>query len=238
MQSDSALRIVWIYPDLLSTYGDQGNVLILEQRAQRRGIPVETVHVRSADPVPEGGDIYLIGGGEDRPQILAAERLRRDGGLHRAIARGASLLAVCAGYQIMGSTFGGEEGQPVDGIGLIDIASGRGEGRAVGELAGETDSALGLPTLTGFENHMGVTRLGPGVRPLARTTIGIGNGDGTEGCYTGRIVGTYLHGPALARNPGLADLLLTWAVGAQLPPIDDSWFERLREERLAAVLPR
>ncbi|MEV6866921.1 glutamine amidotransferase [Streptosporangium subroseum] len=238
MQSDSALRIVWIYPDLLSTYGDQGNVLILEQRAQRRGIPVETFHVRSADPVPEGGDIYLIGGGEDRPQILAAERLRRDGGLHRAIARGASLLAVCAGYQIMGTTFGGEEGQPVDGIGLIDIASGRGEGRAVGELAGETDSALGLPTLTGFENHMGVTRLGPGVRPLARTTIGTGNGDGTEGCYTGRIVGTYLHGPALARNPGLADLLLTWAVGAQLPPIDDSWFERLREERLAAVLPR
>jgi CobQ-like glutamine amidotransferase family enzyme len=238
VQSDSALRLVWIYPDLLSTYGDQGNVLILEQRAQRRGIPVETVHVRSADPVPEGGDIYLIGGGEDRPQILAAERLRRDGGLHRAIARGASLLAVCAGYQIMGTTFGGEEGQPVDGIGLIDIASGRGEGRAVGELAGETDSALGLPTLTGFENHMGVTRLGPGVRPLARTTIGTGNGDGTEGCYTGRIVGTYLHGPALARNPGLADLLLTWAVGAQLPPIDDSWFERLREERLAAVLPR
>ncbi|MEV4185464.1 glutamine amidotransferase, partial [Streptosporangium canum] len=81
MQSDSALRLVWIYPDLLSTYGDQGNVLVLEQRAQRRGIPVETVHVRSADPVPEGGDIYLIGGGEDRPQILAAERLRRDGGL-------------------------------------------------------------------------------------------------------------------------------------------------------------
>jgi CobQ-like glutamine amidotransferase family enzyme len=238
VQSDSALRLVWIYPDLLSTYGDQGNVLILEQRAQRRGIPVETVHVRSADPVPEGGDIYLIGGGEDRPQILAAERLRRDGGLQRAIARGASLLAVCAGYQIMGTTFGGEEGQPVDGIGLIDIASGRGEGRAVGELAGETDSALGLPTLTGFENHMGVTRLGPGVRPLARTTVGIGNGDGTEGCYTGRIIGTYLHGPALARNPGLADLLLTWAVGAQLPPIDDAWFERLREERLAAVLPR
>ena len=85
MQSDSALRLVWIYPDLLSTYGDQGNVLVLEQRARRRGIPVETVHVRSADAVPEGGDIYLIGGGEYRPQILASERLRRDGGLHRAL---------------------------------------------------------------------------------------------------------------------------------------------------------
>ncbi|MER5645516.1 glutamine amidotransferase [Streptosporangium sp. NPDC002524] len=237
MQSDSALRLVWIYPDLLSTYGDQGNVLVLEQRAKRRGIPVETVHVRSADPVPEGGDIYLIGGGEDRPQILASERLRRDGGLHRAVQRGAALLAVCAGYQIIGTTFGGEEGQPVDGIGLIDISSGRGQGRAVGELAGEADPALGIATLTGFENHMGVTRLGAGIRPLARTAVGTGNGDGTEGCYTGKIVGTYLHGPALARNPGLADLLLTWAVGAQLPPIDDSWFDRLREERLAAVLP-
>ncbi len=179
MQSN--LRIVWIYPDLLSTYGDQGNVLVLEQRARSRGIPVETVHVRSSDPVPEQGDIYLIGGGEDRPQILGAERLRRDGGLHRAIQRGASLLAVCAGYQIMGSVFGGEEGQPVLGIGLLDISSGRGERRSVGELAAEVDPSLGLPTLTGFENHMGVTTLGPGVALLSRTLVGTGNGDGTEG---------------------------------------------------------
>lgn len=237
MQSESALRLVWIYPDLLSTYGDQGNVLVLEQRARRRGIDVEIVHVRSADPVPESGDIYLIGGGEDRPQILAAERLRRDGGLHRAVERGAALLAVCAGYQIMGTTFGGEEGQPVPGIELLDISSGRGTARAVGELAAEVDPALGVPTLTGFENHMGVTHLGPGVKPLSRTIVGTGNGDGTEGCYSGHMVGTYLHGPALARNPGLADLLLTWVVGGPLAPIDDTWYDRLREERLAAVLP-
>jgi CobQ-like glutamine amidotransferase family enzyme len=234
--SESVLRLVWIYPDLLSTYGDQGNLLVLEQRAKRRGIPVESVYVRSADPVPESGDIYLIGGGEDRPQILAAERLRRDGGLHRAVARGASLLAVCAGYQIMGSTFGGEEGQPVAGIELLDIASGRGAARAVGELVAEVDPELGVPTLTGFENHMGVTRLGPAVRPLSRTVVGTGNGDGTEGCYAGHVIGTYLHGPALARNPGLADLLLGWRVGG-LAPIDDTWHERLRQERLATVLP-
>ncbi len=238
MQSESALRLVWIYPDLLSTYGDQGNVLVLEQRARRRGFNVETVYVRSADPVPEGGDIYLIGGGEDRPQILGAERLRRDGGLRRAMGRGAALLAVCAGYQIMGTTFGGDEGQPVAGMGLLDITSVRGEARAVGEVVAEVDSALNLPTLTGFENHMGVTRLGPGVRPLSRTSRGVGNGDGTEGCYAGRIIGTYLHGPALARNPGLADLLLTWAVGRPLAPIDDGWYDRLREERLAATQPR
>ncbi|MFF4773295.1 type 1 glutamine amidotransferase [Microtetraspora fusca] len=232
----SHVRLVWIYPDLLSTYGDQGNVLILEQRARARGLSVETVHVRSSDPVPDQGDIYLIGGGEDRPQILGAERLRKDGGLNRAVAHGAALLAVCAGYQIMGSVFGGEEGQPVPGLGLLDISSGRGERRAVGELAAEVDPALGLPTLTGFENHMGVTRLGPGVRPLSRTIVGTGNGDGTEGCYAGKVIGTYLHGPALARNPALADLLLAWTVGP-LAPIDDTWYQRLREERLAAVLP-
>jgi CobQ-like glutamine amidotransferase family enzyme len=235
--SESALRLIWIYPDLLSTYGDQGNVLVLEQRAHARGIAVETVHVRSADPVPDSGDVYLIGGGEDRPQILGAERLRRDGGLKRAVDRGAALLAVCAGYQIMGTTFGGDEGQPVAGIGLLDIAGVRGTARAVGELAAEVDPELGLPTLTGFENHMGVTRLGPGVRPLSRTIVGTGNGDGTEGCYSGHVVGTYLHGPALARNPALADLLLGWAVGHPLPPMDDTWYAHLRDERLAAVLP-
>ncbi|MFD1930716.1 MULTISPECIES: type 1 glutamine amidotransferase [Nonomuraea] len=238
MPSDSTLRLVWIYPDLLSTYGDQGNVLVLEQRARKRGIEVETVHVRSSDPVPESGDIYLIGGGEDRPQILAAQRLRKDGGLHRAIARGAAMLAVCAGYQIMGSTFGGEEGQPVDGIGLLDIASSRGPARAVGELVAEVDTSLNLPTLTGFENHMGVTHLGPGVKPLSRTLAGIGNGDGFEGCFAGHVVGTYLHGPALARNPALADLLLGWATGTTLSPIDDSWYDRLRKERLDAVMSR
>jgi CobQ-like glutamine amidotransferase family enzyme len=232
----SSLRLVWIYPDLLSTYGDQGNVLVLEQRARARGIPVETVYVRSSDPVPEQGDIYLIGGGEDRPQILGAERLRKDGGLHRAVNRGAAVLAVCAGYQIMGSVFGGEEGQPVPGIELLDISSGRGERRAVGELAAEVDPALSVPTLTGFENHMGVTRLGPGVKPLSRTIVGTGNGDGTEGCHAGKVIGTYLHGPALARNPGLADLLLRWACGP-LATMDDSWYQRLRDERLAAVLP-
>lgn len=237
MPSESALRLVWIYPDLLSTYGDQGNVLVLEHRARSRGIPVETLHVRSADPVPESGDIYLLGGGEDRPQMLGAERLRRDGGLQRAADRGAVVFAVCAGYQLIGREFGGDEGQPVPGVGLLDIASGRGEKRAVGELAAEVAPELGLPTLTGFENHMGVTRLGPGVKPLSRTLVGTGNGDGTEGAYAGRIVGTYLHGPALARNPALADMLLRWVVG-DLAPIDDTWYEQLRKERLDAVLSR
>ncbi|MEW2355387.1 glutamine amidotransferase [Spirillospora sp. NPDC029432] len=238
MSSNRPLKIVWIYPDLLSTYGDQGNTIVLERRAALRGIPYETVNVRSDQPVPPDGDIFLLGGGEDRPQILAAQRLRRDGGLAEAARRGAVVFAVCAGFQLLGHQFGGEEGQPVQGLGLLDISSGRGEQRAVGEVVGDVSAELNVPRITGFENHQGVTRIGPGAKPLAKVVAGVGNGDGQgfEGAYSGHMLGTYMHGPALVRNPGLADLLLTWAVGQQLQPIDDSWAGRLREERLNAVL--
>jgi lipid II isoglutaminyl synthase (glutamine-hydrolysing) len=233
----SSLRLIWVYPDLLSTYGDRGNLLVLERRARLRGISVESVSVNADQPVPRSGDIYLMGGGEDLPQILAARRLRADGGLAAAAAAGAVVLAVCAGYQLVGSVFGGSEGEPVQGLGILDIASGRGARRGVGEIAADVDPSLGVARLTGFENHQGVTALGPGARPLAQVTLGVGNGNGTEGAYAGRVVGTYLHGPVLVRNPGLADLLLTWAVGP-LRPLDareENWATLLREERLAAV---
>ena len=231
------LRLVWIYPDLLSTYGDRGNVLVLERRARLRGLPVELLEVNSDQRVPPDGHIYLMGGGEDLPQTLATRRLQADGGLHQAERQGAVLFAVCAGYQMLGVEFGGADDQAVAGLGLLDIRSGRGERRAVGEIVADVDPALNVPVLSGFENHQGVTRLGPRVRPLARTTLGVGNGDGTEGAYAGRVLGTYLHGPALVRNPGLADLLLSWVVGPlpPLPPQAEELAVRLREERLAAV---
>jgi len=222
---------------LLSTYGDRGNLLVLKRRARLRGIEVESVEVNADEPVPRQGDIYLLGGGEDLPQILAARRLRDDGGLAAVANRGGVIFAVCAGYQLIGSEFGGAEGEPVAGLGIIDISSGRGGRRGVGEIIADVDPALGVPRLTGFENHQGVTRLGPGARPLAKVTVGVGNGDGTEGAYAGRVLGSYLHGPALARNPGLADLLLSWAAGP-LPPLDgadEEWARQLREERLAAI---
>jgi CobQ-like glutamine amidotransferase family enzyme len=231
------LRLVWVYPDLLSTYGDRGNLLVLERRARLRGIGVEAISVNSDQPVPRQGDIYLLGGGEDLPQVLAARRLRTDGGLAAAAGQGSVVLAVCAGYQLIGSEFGGEEGQPVAGLEILDIRSSRGERRAVGEILADVDPALGVPRLTGFENHQGVTQIGPGARPLSRVLTGVGNGNGTEGAYAGRVLGTYLHGPALVRNPGLADLLLSWAVGA-LPPVDpeyETWTTRFRDQRLAAV---
>ncbi|MDT5031002.1 MAG: hypothetical protein QOC94_1173 [Actinoplanes sp.] len=233
--SESTLRIVWIYPDLLSTYGDRGNLLILARRATLRGLPVETYEVRSDMAMPATADIYLIGGGEDGPQALAAQRLIADGGLHRAVSQGAAVLAVCAGYQLFGRSFYAK-GARCAGLQLLDISSDRGETRAVGELRGDIDPRLGLPQLTGFENHGGRTHLGSSVTPLARVTAGIGNDGRTEGAWHGKILGTYAHGPALARNPAIADLLLRWAIGADsLAPLDDTWPDKLRSERLAAA---
>ena len=122
------------------------------------------------------------------------------------------------------------------GLGLLDISSGRGDRRGVGEITADVDPALGVERLTGFENHQGVTRRGPDAKPLATVVTGVGNGDGTEGAYSGRVVGTYLHGPALVRNPSLADMLLGWVVGT-LPPVDprqEDLVLKLRAERLAA----
>ena len=233
----SRLRLIWVYPDLLSTYGDRGNLLVLARRARLRGMDAEMVSVNADQPVPRQGDIYLLGGGEDLPQILAARRLRADGGLFAAAQRGAVIFAVCAGYQLLGTEFGGEEGQPVGGLEILDMRSGRGDRRGVGEIVADVNPDLGLPQLTGFENHQGMTRRGPGVAPLAQVRAGVGNGDGTEGAWAGRMLGTYMHGPALVRNPALADLLLTWVAG-RLPPLagrDEHWTNLLREQRLAAV---
>lgn len=233
----TAVRFVWVYPDLLSTYGDRGNLLVLARRARLRGIPVEVVEVNSDEPVPRDGDVYLLGGGEDVPQILAARRLRADGGLAGAAAHGGVVFAVCAGYQMLGERFGGADGEVEQGLDLLDMRSSRGARRAVGEVVADVATDLALPTLTGFENHQGVTNLGPDATALASVRTGIGNGDGTEGAYAGRVLGSYLHGPALVRNPALADTLLSWVVGPlePLPAPQDDLAQRLRAERLAAV---
>ncbi|MEU1518244.1 glutamine amidotransferase [Streptomyces sp. NPDC005811] len=237
--SDNQLRIVWVYPDLLSTYGDQGNVLVVERRARQRGLDVARLDVRSDQPIPTSGDIYLIGGGEDRPQRLAAERLLRDGHLFQAVNNGAIVFAVCAGYQILGHEFVNDVGQRQPGLGLLDVTTVRGEGeRCVGDVLADIDPRLGLPSLTGFENHQGVTHLGPTARPFARVQLGKGNGtgDGTEGAYNDTVFGTYMHGPVLARNPLIADLLLKLALDVNaLPPTDDRWYEALRNERIASA---
>jgi hypothetical protein len=238
------LRIVVVYPDLLGTYGDGGNGLILARRAEWRGVEVELTQAPSDGPLPEA-DIYCLGGGEDGPQVRAARSLVDDGTLARRAADGAVVLAVCAGFQIVGKSFPGADGTPHEGVGLLDLTTTKGVGhRAVGEVVAEVVADLGegdgasLPPLTGFENHGGCTALGSDATPLARVIRGIGNGDGsaTEGAVDGRVLGTYLHGPVLARNPALADLLLAWALEVDvLAPLDDSAQQALRQERLTAA---
>ena len=230
------LRVAVVYPDLLGTYGDGGNGLILARRAEWRGRDVELLQAASDRALPEA-DIYCLGGGEDGPQVRAARTLIDDGTLARRVADGAVVLAVCAGYQIVGRTFPGAAGDAHEGVGLLDVDTAKGTGpRAVGEVLVDPTGVAELPPLTGFENHGGLTTLAEGTIALGRVVVGVGNGDGSEGAVRGRVLGTYLHGPVLARNPALADVLLSWALGdPALDPLDDSACERLREERLATV---
>ena len=240
MSGESTVTIALLFPDLLGTYGDSGNALILAQRLRWRGIDCEVLTVRSGEAVPTGCALYVVGGGEDMPQSLAARQLGAGtgtGALNRAVESGAVVLAVCAGLQIIGTTFVGPDGLVTPGLGLLDCTTGHGRSqRAVGEVVVEAVSGLAIPTMTGYENHAGVTTLGPQCSPLGRVTHGRGNNDGSgfDGAWRGKVLGTYLHGPVLARNPALADLLLSWAVGP-LEPLDDFESEALRRERLAAA---
>jgi lipid II isoglutaminyl synthase (glutamine-hydrolysing) len=230
------LRIVTVYPDLLGTYGDRGNGLVLERRAALRGIDVELCEVPSDAALPRA-DLYCVGGGEDGPQQLAVARLEGDGTLRAAIDDGAVVLAVCAGIQILGRSFPGADGQRCDGVGVLGVDTVGGEPRAVGEVVVEAPEPLG--TLTGFENHAGRTVRDEGVAGLGRVVAGVGNGDGTDGARDGRILATYLHGPVLARNPKLADLLLGLALGdGALAELPAGPAESLHDERLGAVRRR
>jgi lipid II isoglutaminyl synthase (glutamine-hydrolysing) len=229
----SAVRIGLLYPELLGTYGDRGNALVLERRLAWRGMPAELVEIPAGTPVPASLDVYVLGGGEDAAQAAAGTALRESGAtLQAAREAGAACLAVCAGFQLLGERYVQGDGATVAGLGLIDAVTTAGTRRCVGEcVVDPLGGTTGLPLLTGFENHAGRTSLGPGVRPLGTVRRGVGNGDGVDGAIGERLVATYLHGPVLARNPALADLILSWVAGA-LPPLDDEVVLSLRSERL------
>ncbi|WP_200173467.1 type 1 glutamine amidotransferase [Tomitella cavernea] len=273
---DSTVRIGLILPDVLGTYGDGGNAVVLRQRLRMRGHRAEIVATGFGEPVPDSLDVYALGGGEDAAQRLAARHMTAHPGLQRAVHRGAPVLAVCAGLQVMGEWFTASDGpggtvRRIDGLGLLDATTEPGRPEAGGRLShalvarglvtprhapgriiGEVASAPlvdGLTaTLTGFENHGGNTTLGSGAQPLGRVLRGTGNkradagetgADETlfEGAVQGSLVATYMHGPVLARNPELADLLIARALGvdpAALAPLEIPDVDALRTERLAA----
>ncbi|MEU0542505.1 glutamine amidotransferase [Nocardia sp. NPDC005978] len=235
--SESTVRIGLVLPDVMGTYGDGGNALVLRQRLRMRGYAAEVVEITLADEVPDSLDIYTLGGAEDSAQRLATRHLVKYPGLQRAAGRGAPVLAICAAIQVLGQWYETSSGERVDGVGLIDVTTSPQDRRAIGEVA----TAPLLPgltqALTGFENHRGGTKLGGDATGLARVTKGVGNGvgDGLEGVIQGSTIGTYMHGPALARNPELADLLLSRALGVDsLAPLPMPEVDQLRRERLRA----
>jgi CobQ-like glutamine amidotransferase family enzyme len=232
---ERALRVCALYPDLMNIYADRGNLLLLAKRCAWRGLGFELTGASLGDRVdPAAHDLFYMGGGQDRDQALCARDLvetKRDA-LHAAAARGAVVLAVCGGYQLLGQSYvlGDEE---LPGVGLVDLRTVREDGpRLIGNVAIEVelDSPDGgrgpvRGVLAGFENHGGRTYLGPGAQPLGRVLKGHGNtgSSGFEGVRRGSVIGTYLHGPLLPKNAWFADWLIATGLGLEAPlaPLDD-----------------
>jgi CobQ-like glutamine amidotransferase family enzyme len=229
MSEPVKLRVCALYPDLMNIYADRGNLLMLRRRCEWRGIAFE---LRSAgigaEIEPEGAEIYYIGGGQDSDQERCAADLfeHKREPLQAAAQRGAIVLGVCGGYQLLGHDY--QLGTRVlAGIGLLDVRSARADGP---RLTGNVAIAVDLPgahgrVLAGFENHGGRTYLGPQASPLGRVLRGHGNNgsDGSEGARQGSVIGTYLHGPLLPKNAWFADWLIASALeGRALEPLDDA----------------
>jgi lipid II isoglutaminyl synthase (glutamine-hydrolysing) len=230
----ATLRICHLYPRELNIYADRGNIAVLARRCQWRGVPVEITELGLGESIDPGRfDLFYLGGGQDRDQSVVAEDLlaTKSERLVEELATGASMLAVCGGYQLAGAGYTGVDGSRMPGAKILDVDTIAGSTRLIGNLA--IDVALNgeSSTVVGFENHAGRTRLGPLARPFGRVLAGHGNNgdDGGEGAIQGRAIGTYLHGPLLPKNPWLADVLIGWglehALGAaaapELSPLDD-----------------
>jgi CobQ-like glutamine amidotransferase family enzyme len=227
------VKVCALYPELMNIYADRGNLLVLERRCEWRGIGFELTTSGLGEPLdPDGHDIVYIGGGQDRDQRLCAEDLlaSKRASLHETAARGAIVLGVCGGYQLLGHAYaiGAEE---IEGVGLLDVRTVREPGpRLIGNVAIEVSldgmGERGGHVLAGFENHGGRTRLGADAQPLGRVMKGYGNDgrSGHEGARQGNTIGTYLHGPLLPKNTWFADWLIATALRidpGELAPLDD-----------------
>jgi CobQ-like glutamine amidotransferase family enzyme len=215
----TTLRITQFYPELLSIYADRGNVMVLQKRAEWQGIEVKVQRLElGARFDPNKTDLVLMGGGQDRDQQLVANHLREQlPALRDFIERGSPVLAVCGSYQLLGHTYEFElegEQREIEGLGLLDMTTTTGQPRLVGNIKVAVDIGGTSHEMVGFENHAGRTTLGPRVEPLGRVLSGHGN-DGQsrfEGARHLNLIGTYVHGPLLPRNPWLADHLIEWAM--------------------------
>jgi CobQ-like glutamine amidotransferase family enzyme len=221
------LRVCALYPELMNIYADRGNIAVLRARCEWRGLGFTVSSASIGDELSaDVHDLFYVGGGQDRDQEAVAADMagsKRDA-LHHAAARGAVVLAVCGGYQLLGRSYsvGGRE---LPGVGLLELRTVREAGpRLIGNCAIEVDLGHGPRVIAGFENHGGRTYLGPGEQPLGRVLKGHGNNgkDGFEGARRQNVIGTYLHGPLLPKNVWLADRLIELALGVSLEPLEDS----------------
>jgi CobQ-like glutamine amidotransferase family enzyme len=235
------LTLVHLYPREMNIYGDTGNVIVLRRRLQWRGIGVQVVPVSVGDPLPTNADILLGGGGQDAAQgEIGADFAARGAELRAMADDGVVMLAICGTFQMLGHEFVTHDGRRIQGVGVLDIVTRGQQERLIGNNVVDTaDSGR----LVGYENHSGMTELGAGVRPLGTTQPGRGNNgrDRTEGAVRDNVIGTYLHGPVLAKSPQFADDLLRRALrraGAdtELEPLDDTLAEQAA--RVAAGRPR
>ena len=224
------LRVCALYPELMNIYADRGNIAVLRARCEWRGLGFDLGAASLDDPLEaDRHDFFYMGGGQDRDQVAVAHDMvatKREA-LHAAAGRGAVVLAVCGGYQLLGHSYelGGRE---LPGVGLVDLRTVREPGpRLIGNCAIEADLGGGPRVIAGFENHGGRTYLGDGERPLGRVLSGHGNNgrDGFEGVQRGNVIGTYLHGPLLPKNVWLADRLIELALGIELEPLGDDTLE-------------
>jgi len=227
------LEIIRIHNELMGTYGDRGNADVLKFRASIGGIRSQVTDISYTQVIPRTADIYLLGGAEDAAQVLSYAALAKSKALGTAVSKGAVVLAVCAGFQIIGNSFVAND-EKYSGLGLIDVRTTAGKKRLVGDIA--IESEFFDANLTGFENHSGITALGKSVMPLGKVVAGNGNGVAdVDGAVSGNIFGTYLHGPVLARNPEFADLLLERAVGEPIKVIHDELADQYAKWRRAAI---
>jgi lipid II isoglutaminyl synthase (glutamine-hydrolysing) len=228
-----ALTIAVVHPLLSTAQGDEGNARVLRHRAALRGVLAIVITSHGDLPLP-AADIYLLGGLPSTDQPALVDTVRRGGVLAGAVGDGAAILAVNAGLEVLGEAYQDADGVVRPGLGLLDIRGTRAL-LAEGPVVTAPNPALGLPAMSGYECHTGRIVRGAGVAPLAELELGVGNGDEprADGVVDGRVIGTYLHGPVLARNPELADLVLGWVLGGPLQPAESGYAVVVRAQRIA-----
>jgi lipid II isoglutaminyl synthase (glutamine-hydrolysing) len=237
------IRVGHLYPDYLNIYADRGNIAVLARRAAWRGheLVVESVSIGNALR-PDAHDLLYVGGGQDREQeLVAVDLAAKAEAVKEAALAGVAVLAVCGGYQLLGRYYRDRDGVELPGIGLLPLVTIAGERRMIGDVL--LDCEWVGRTLAGFENHAGRTLLDQGAEPLGRVIHGFGNDgeSGFEGCRAGRVIGTYLHGPLLPRNPWLADWVLAQALahaGGGDPPELEPLADELEADAHAVAADR